>query len=261
MRPVNLIPPEQRRGENAPMRTGPVPYILLGALALVLAGVAVLVLTNNQIADRKSEVVQLKREDAAARAQAESLVAYTQFQKLHEARVTTVTSLADSRFDWERVMRELSLVLPHDVWLISLEASASPESSASGSGGSSGSGLSSSIKGPSLTISGCATGQDAVAGFVTTLKDIDGVTRVGLESSELSEQESGAGAAGASSSGSGGGGDCRTRSFIAKFEIVVAFDAAPVPATGSTTTSEVLPSATEDAQTASSETSEGSAGG
>ena len=31
--------------------------------------------------------------------------------------MATVTSLADSRFDWERVMRELSLVLPADVWL------------------------------------------------------------------------------------------------------------------------------------------------
>ena len=31
---------------------------------------------------------------------------------MSEQRVATVTSLADSRFDWERVMRELALILP-----------------------------------------------------------------------------------------------------------------------------------------------------
>ena len=32
MRPVNLIPPEDRRGEQAPLRTGPLAYVLVGAL-------------------------------------------------------------------------------------------------------------------------------------------------------------------------------------------------------------------------------------
>ena len=27
MRPVNLIPPEERRGDQAPLRTGPLAYI------------------------------------------------------------------------------------------------------------------------------------------------------------------------------------------------------------------------------------------
>ena len=49
MRPVNLLPPELRQGAHAPMRTGPIPYILVGALVAVLVGVAVLVTTGNQI--------------------------------------------------------------------------------------------------------------------------------------------------------------------------------------------------------------------
>jgi Tfp pilus assembly protein PilN len=252
MRPVNLIPVEDRRGDNAPLRTGPVAYILLGALVLVLAGVTVLVLTDNQIADHKSELAQVKREDAAAKARAESLASYSQFSALHEQRVETIASLADSRFDWERVMRELALILPHDVWLTSLEASASAgaEGSSGGSGG--GSNLKDSISGPSLAISGCAAGQDAVAGFVTVLKDIDGVTRVGVESSELAGQEEGAGSVSGSSSGSGSS-DCRTRSFIAQFSLVIAFDAAPVPALGSEESAPVSP--TEQSETAAAETS------
>jgi Tfp pilus assembly protein PilN len=232
MRPVNLIPPEDRHGENAPLRSGPLAYILVGALVLALVGISVLVLTNNQISDRRAELAQVEHEDAEAKARAESLAPYAQFASLHAQRVATIASLADSRFDWERVMRELSLILPHDVWLVSLDASAGGEDGSSG-GSSGGGGVSGSIAGPSLTISGCAAGHDAVAGFVTALKDIDGVTRVGVESSELADEQEGAGSVSGSSSGSegGGGSDCRTRSFIAEFNLVVAFDAAPVPAT------------------------------
>jgi len=223
MRPVNLIPAEDRSGAAGPMRTGVVPYLLIGALVAALVGVTALVLTGNQISERKAEAVQLRREDAVATARAERLAAYTQFQALREERVSTVSSLADSRFDWERVMRELALILPHDVWLVGLDASASPEASAGGSGGASV--LRGSVPGPALQITGCASGQEAVAGFLTALKDIDGVTRVGVQSSELSNRED----AGGSEGGESGGEECRTREFIAKFEIVVAFDAAPVP--------------------------------
>jgi Tfp pilus assembly protein PilN len=252
MRPVNLIPVEDRHGQNAPLRTGPVAYIVIGALVLALAGVTMLVLTDNKVADSKSELAQVKSEDAAAKARAESLASYTQFAALHEQRVVTISSLADSRFDWERVMRELALILPHDVWLNSLEASASSE--AGGSGGTSGGGsLSSSIAGPSLAISGCAAGQDAVANFVTALKDIDGVTRVGVESSELAGEDEGAGSTG--ESGSGGGGDCRTRSFIAEFKLVVAFDAAPVPLSETEEAAPVTPTEKSE-EAASQETGE-----
>jgi Tfp pilus assembly protein PilN len=254
MRPVNLIPAEERRDGNAPMRTGPVPYLLVGALVAALVGVTALVLTSNQISDRKDEVVQLNREDAVATARAERLAAYTQFRTLHEQRVATVSSLADSRFDWERVMRELSLILPKDVWLVGLDATASSEASTGDSGGgSSGSGLRGSVLGPALEINGCASGQEAVAGFVTALKDIDGVTRVGVQSSELSVQAEGAGTSSGGSGGGSSGEDCRTRDFIAKFQIVVAFDAAPVPPSASAGEAPVAPPA-EGAETASSET-------
>jgi Tfp pilus assembly protein PilN len=236
MRPVNLIPVEERRGEHAPMRSGPLVYIVIGALVAALAGVTALVLTGNEIADSKAEVTQLRQEDAAVKARAQKLAAYTQFRALRDQRVATVTSLADSRFDWERVMRELSLVLPPDVWLTNLTATSAPGVSAgSGSSGgeseSSASGMRGSIAGPAIEMAGCANGQDGVAGFVTALKDIDGVTRVGVQSSALPETGSGAGA-GAEEDGSGAGGstDCRTRGFIAEFQIVVAFDAAPIPA-------------------------------
>lgn len=226
MRPVNLIPPEERHGSQSPLRTGPLPYIVLGALVLLLAGVALLVTTDSEISEKKDEITNLKRTSAATERRAQELAPYVQFAELHQARVETVNSLADSRFDWERVMRELSKIQPSNVWLTSLNASASPESAVAGGGSSESSGGSSlrgSIAGPALEISGCSTGQDAVAGFVAALRQIDGVTRVGVESSALAPL-------GNEGEGGGGGGDnCRTRDFIAEFQLVVAFDAAPVP--------------------------------
>jgi Tfp pilus assembly protein PilN len=231
MRPVNLIPPEDRKGSHSPLRTGPLPYIVLGGLVALLIGVALLVVTGNQISERKDEIVTLKQEDAAAQERAEQLAAYVQFAEMRQQRVETISSLANSRFDWERVMRELSKILPPDVWLTNLNASASPEASSGGgesSGAESSSGMRGAIAGPALEISGCAKGQEGVAGFVTALKEIDGVTRVGVESSTLPSEASSTEPAGGSEGGEGGA-SCQTRSFIAQFQMVVAFDAAPVP--------------------------------
>jgi len=241
MRPVNLIPAEDRRGDQAPLRTGPLAYIVMGALVALLAGVAMLVLTGNEISERQEEVTTLKREDAAASAHAARLASYTQFRELSEQRVATVQSLADSRFDWERVLRELSLVLPSDVSLTELSATGAGGEGAEGSS----EGGEFALTGPSLTLAGCAAGYAGVAGFVLALKDIDGVTRVGVQSSAETAESSGSGEA------SCGGG-----SATVEFTLVVAFDAAPVPLPeGEAATLEAAP---EAAEAASSETSESS---
>ena len=184
MRPVNLIPAEERPGGRRPMRGGPLAYIVVGALAAAAIGVAVLAITDNQISDSKAEIAKLEDEKAAVEARAQALDAYTQFHSLREQRIATVTGLADSRFDWQRVMRELAIVLPGDVWLTNLTGTASPSVSVNGSGGIA---LRSTIPGPALELNGCASSQDAVAGFVQALKQIDGVTRVGVQSSKLGE--------------------------------------------------------------------------
>lgn len=222
MRPINLIPSEQRRGQHAPARTGSLtPYLVVGLMLAALAGVTALVLAGNQVTDREAEVAELKREEAALRARAERFAAYTQFLTVREQRTATVASLADSRFDWERVLRELALVLPDDVWLVKATATASPAAAPIDGADIS---TRDSVAGPALEIQGCAPGQESVAAFVAALEDIDGVTRVGVATSKRPDL--------ATTNSAGGGGeageDCRTRDFIALFEIVVAFDAAPV---------------------------------
>jgi Tfp pilus assembly protein PilN len=220
VRPVNLIPTEERRDHRAPTRTGRLPYVLVGGLVAAVAAVALLTTTSNSVAEREAELASLEAEKAAAAAQATQLAPYAEFASVEEARTATVASLAQSRFDWERVLHELSRVVPEDVWLINLTGTVSPSVGLEGAADSS---LRSEIAGPALSIIGCGSSHEAVAGFLAALEDIDGVTRVGVTRSELS-----------SSQGPGGGGggidDCRTRDFISKFEAVAAFDEVAAPA-------------------------------
>jgi Tfp pilus assembly protein PilN len=222
MRPVNLIPTTERRGEHAPLRAGVLSYVVVGVLALVLGGVVAVVLTGNKIAESKAQVASLQTRQAAADARASQVAPYVDFAALQDARHSTVVSLAQSRFDWERVLRQLAIVIPSDVWLTSLSGGVGGTSSASGS--SSPSGLADSATGPTLTISGCATSQPAVASFLNSLRDIDGVTRVGLQSSVRSAP------AGASSGGTGGGGACSGSRPLETFQALATFDAVPAPA-------------------------------
>ena len=185
MRPVNLIPPDERRGDSAPLRTGPLVYVLLGGLGLLLLAIVAVALTGKQISDRESQKAGLEQQLSAATAQANNVQGFTDFRTVQENRAATVTSLAQSRFDWSRVLEELARVLPSDVSLSSLTGTVSSDvqldSSGSGSGG--GSDLRGQVNGPALQIVGCAPSQDAVAGFVSALEEIDGVTRVGVDSS------------------------------------------------------------------------------
>lgn len=239
MRPVNLIP-EEDRGGRVHARAGTLSYVVLGALVAILVGVTALVLTGNQISDSEAELASLEQERNAAETEAESLSAFADFRSVQEQRTATVTSLAQSRFDWERVLRELALILPEDVWLVELEGTVAPTVSLQEGADIS---IRESVPGPALEIIGCTVSQDAVGAFVATLRDIDGVTRVSVAKSERPEIS--ASSADEGSSEMGGDDECRTRDFIARFEVVAAFDAVPVPASAPAAPAPTAPSSGE----------------
>ena len=264
MRPVNLIPPEERRGEKAPMRTGPLAYVVVALLAVALLALVVTVLTNNQISDRKAEKESLQSQVDEAQAEAKQLQSFANFASMQQAREVTVTSLAQSRFDWQRVLRELAIVIPPDVWLTNLTAKVSAEagvgeSAASDSSSGSAPGTS-TIAGPSLDIKGCASGHDAVAAFIAALHDVDGVTRVSVVSSYRPDPSDAGPGAAASAGSSNLAQTCSARDFISTFEVIAAFDAVPTAATGQTAAPTAPPatptSATQDATASTADKSQ-----
>jgi Tfp pilus assembly protein PilN len=259
LRPVNLIPSDQRRGAHSPMRTGAFSYVLIGALALALLGVIALVFAGKQVSDRKHQIADLQVQEQQVTARAQSLQAFADFRAAQQTRSDTVTSLAQSRFDWQRVLDELARVIPSNVWLTQLAGTADPSVTLQNAPQIP---TRASVPGPALEIVGCGTGQDAVAGLVSNLEEIDGVTRVGVQSSGRATDSSSTSGSSATSDSGGTSSDCRTRQFITRFEIVVAFDAVPTPATA--TASPSVPtgtSASGGSQLASQSTASPSTGG
>lgn len=257
MRPVNLIPKEERRGEAAPSRTGSLSYLVVGVLAAAVLAVAVTVLLNNSISDKEAQVAELEQRESETAARAETLAPFAEFQQIKDARVQTVNALADSRFDWERVMIELSKVLPARVWLTNLTGTVSPEVQVADSAGSN---LRAGIEGPALELVGCAASQRDVARLIAAVGDIDGVTRVAAGKSEKPDSAPTTTGEGQEQTTD----ECRTRRFITKFELVAAFDAveipdgAPPPAPPGATTPE--PEATPAAEGSAAEGNDGGVG-
>ena len=203
-------------------------------LALALVGVVVVILAGNKITDSEAELAALESSRRRPTPPPPAGPVRGRSRRSSRAAATTVASLAQSRFDWERVLNELALVIPRRVTLESLTGSAGAGATAGGDTTATGT-TDASITGPSLQIGGCAQGQKGVARFLAALKDIDGVTRVGMQSSELGEEvDPAVGAAptdgaAVTDPASGAAPDCQTGPDIAKFEATVAFDAVPPP--------------------------------
>ena len=117
MRPVNLIPGSQRKGERTALREGWLSYAVIAVLVLVLGGVVALVLTGNKIADHKSEIADLQQRQAVAE------------QRAAEAR--PVRGLRQPRADPPRDRRVAG---PEPLRLGARAATSSPSSSRATSG-------------------------------------------------------------------------------------------------------------------------------
>ena len=213
MNAVNLLPEKHRPRKPSGSKRGS-GYVVLGVLGVVLVGMLVYVLTLNSINSSKTKIGEAKAEATRLDAEANSLGAYGDFAKIKAERVKSVQQLAEGRFDWERLVRELAHVLPSDVWLVNASASASGDQAAAApatpapSGGSAAPAPASATPapaaggapvlagGPTLTLEGCATDQSQVAVTLVRLRELQGATDVTLAHSTRGED------AGSASSGS-----------------------------------------------------------
>jgi Tfp pilus assembly protein PilN len=255
VRPVNLIPKEQRRA--APGAGGSreqlITYAFLAVLGVALLVVLATVLTTNQINERKDKVMKLEKQAAESEKAAQALRPYGNFARLQQARVDTVRSLAESRFNWERVLRGLARTIPSDVWLVGFKgtvaANVELESDASGGGTSA---LRNKTTSPAIELTGCTYSHTAVARMMVRMRNIDGVTEVALGKSERPESESTQTQA-SPEGGASSSDDCRTRPSITKFEILVVLgnaQGAPAAAAAGASVAATPTSAAQASQTA-----------
>jgi Tfp pilus assembly protein PilN len=193
MRAVNLIPADARGGSSSrgPATGMQVPvYVLLGFLAAAVALVTLYVLTNNSITSRTAKLGNLKTEVTQEQAAVARLGEFTKFAQLAQTRISTVHSIAAARFDWHTALSDLSKVVPANTTLQSIVGTVVPGANSGGSGSGGTGSIRSAITAPAFELSGCTGSQDDVAKLLSQLRLINGVTRVTISDSQMSNTPS-----------------------------------------------------------------------
>ena len=234
MRPVNLIPKDERRGDRAAMRTGVASYVLLGALVMAVLAVAVLALTSKQISDHKSEIRAASGPGGrrpVAKAQEPPVLHHFQsgsggsFGHDHEP--------CPEPLDWQRVLNEFRASDPVQRLAHQACRDSGPHRHGDGWAGppDAGRGDWSRPRDGGLRVQpGCRRRPDRESpGDRRRHPRRPGVVRAagcdpGHRQRRSYDLDSNATTT-----------DCRTRDFITQFKILVAFDEVPTPATASST--------------------------
>jgi Tfp pilus assembly protein PilN len=182
MKPVNLIPQDQRR--RIPRKgDGKGAYVVLGVLGVVLVMVIGYVLTTNTVTERKNDTDAARTQADQLEAKANRQAAYTNFEQTANTRAQSVLGVAATRFDWERFMRELSLIMPEGSWLQSADASVTGTSNGSGTPSTTSSSTPGATSSPAATLIGCTPHQSDVARMMVRMQQMYRVQDVKLNDS------------------------------------------------------------------------------
>lgn len=181
MKAVNLIPSEQRRARPTGGQSGS-GYIVLGVLGVLLVMAVAYVLTSNSVNDKTTKAAEARQQADALEAQAAQLDAYTDFASIKEQRMAAVLTAAETRFDWERLMRELARVMPAGSWLQTTQASVAGDPAATATP-TAAAAAEAAPPGPQATFVGCTPRQSEVAKILVRLRAMHRVTDVELNES------------------------------------------------------------------------------
>jgi len=264
MKAVNLLPPDLRgtpkKAAGKPAAEAPAgvgAYVVLGALAMAVVAFAVYVLAGNAVKDREAQLATVTQEAQNATARAAALKPYADFQTLAAQRATTVQSLADARFDWNKALEDLSRALPKQVALSEISGNVRPGATSGGTDNP----LRAALGSPAISMKGCVDTQTGVARVMSRLRNIAGVTRVSLSSSDKGAQQQpqidpSQGAAAAGSAPYCGKGSPPTFDLVVFFENATArVGSAPgLPGTPPAVTAAATPATTAEAGVAAATT-------
>ena len=177
MRAFDLLPKERQRKE-AEGRPGLVEIGLgLVAVVVVVALGALFLMTSSSLNDKRRERDSLQSQLTALQAQAEE-PSPTSGPELAEEQVARTTALATAlsgRVAWDRLLRDVSLVLPSEVFLTALTASSPTPASAPTAATTAGS--------TQFAISGTTAKQENVALLLSRLAILPELSGVKLVSS------------------------------------------------------------------------------
>ncbi|MGH3094130.1 MAG: PilN domain-containing protein [Gaiellaceae bacterium] len=191
MRAFNLLPKEEAADRGTRLGLAQVLVALLGLLVLAGLGTGYLFMSG-RVADKHAQVddlrVQLADLDVPSEAPEDEGAGDAPFATDAEARTAALAGALTGRVAWDRVLREVTLVVPEEVWFTTVTASSPDTAVAEGSAPAS---TPDAGAGNSLTMAGTARSQDAVARLLARLAVIPELIDVQLQSSTAEPQENG----------------------------------------------------------------------
>jgi Tfp pilus assembly protein PilN len=177
MRAVNLLPRDDPRSRSR--QTSPVVLAgVIGAVAATAILAAVFLTVSTGVADKQARLDAAQAELDATPVPPPADASGATLEQEKSARVVALSSALGARIAWDRVLREISLVLPEDVWLSTLSAKA-PVAAATGA----------PVAG--FTITGKTYSHDGVARLLGRLAVVPQLTGVQLQHSAQAASEAG----------------------------------------------------------------------
>ncbi|HEX4526423.1 MAG TPA: PilN domain-containing protein [Gaiellaceae bacterium] len=206
MRAVNLLPADAKQRKSF---QGPglivIGTVVLAAVVLGTLGMSYLS-ASNSVADAKTQLAGVQAQIAAVPPATRRPVsaADQQLASDRSTRVQALNAALTGRIAWDRVLRQVTLVLPSDVWLTDLTGAApvapppvAPSTTATSSSSSSSTTTTPSTPAPApttpaaagsstpgtFTISGYTYSQESVARLLARLAAVPSLSNVNLQSS------------------------------------------------------------------------------
>jgi Tfp pilus assembly protein PilN len=185
VRAINLLPRDDARGRPQKSQwVVLVPVVLAVLLAAVLS--AMFLSASGTVKDKQAELATLQDElqaiptPDASRVKTQSALAADK-----QARVTALSAALSRRVAWDRVFRELSLVLPNDVWLATIAAKAPVPSSSAVAPAPTAAGA--TVAATGFTIDGFTYSHPAVARLLSRLAVVPDLVNVQLQQSTMTK--------------------------------------------------------------------------
>lgn len=179
MKRMNLLPAELRPRDGS--RRG-ASYFVVGALGAAIVAMLAYGYVLSGVRSDESELASLQADTEVARAQVEALGPYAEFAAMKDTRARSVRGVAQTRFDYERLARELARILPEGVSVSHLDVGPGEPSKEEAAKGADNPDAEHTGP-PTMHVSGCAPDQDVVADTLDRLRALTSATGVTLGSS------------------------------------------------------------------------------
>jgi Tfp pilus assembly protein PilN len=176
MRAINLIPRDEGRTRRQP---GAVSLTaVLGAVLLTAVLCGWFLMASSGVSDKQAELDGLRAELAAIPPPPPPPASTSTLVAEKDARLTLLGKALGTRIAWDRILREISLVIPSDVWLESMTTNG-PDAAAVPQPGQT------ELPKGAFSITGYTYSHDGVARLLARLSVIPHLEKVKLGSSVL----------------------------------------------------------------------------